>query len=299
MTFAMTVHGRRSIWVVADQLLSRDGRPVMETASKIVQLETVDGKGFLAYAGLGITKAGMQPSKWMNDTLRGVPGLTFEDSMGRLYDVAQQQLRPILQHMPGHRHDVVGIAHLKDGSRRTLSMTLLWNPSNGQHHQQFLRHTIHDVTPAAPMPITVIGSGARVVSADRGWMGPLRSAIRARDAGRISDFAVADMLARVNLLANDGEPTTVGTNSIVCWKDTVHGGGNFQFYDHDARSHPNAYLPTLDRGLDLSALGGVLESFMGPHLMALLNDEAAPEIDTTAVDEALGRLPRHPDDRLR
>ena len=54
MTLVFSVHSRDSLWVVADRRLSYGGRrPPIDDAVKIMDLETTDGHGVLAYAGLG------------------------------------------------------------------------------------------------------------------------------------------------------------------------------------------------------------------------------------------------------
>jgi hypothetical protein len=85
----LSVHGRDTIWVVADRRLSYGGRrrPI-DDAVKIVDLDTIDGRGLLAYAGLGATARGTHPSEWMSEVLRGRGGLRFEHALKVLADAA-------------------------------------------------------------------------------------------------------------------------------------------------------------------------------------------------------------------
>jgi hypothetical protein len=53
MTHVFSVQSRDTLWVVADRRLSCKGLPPKDDAVKVVSLETGDGVGVLAYAGLG------------------------------------------------------------------------------------------------------------------------------------------------------------------------------------------------------------------------------------------------------
>lgn len=93
MTLVLSVHGRDSLWVLVDRRLSyADGRLPIDDAMKVMHLETDDGTGLLAYAGLGATPRGTQPSEWMSAVLRGRGGLTFEGALGALSDAANREL---------------------------------------------------------------------------------------------------------------------------------------------------------------------------------------------------------------
>jgi hypothetical protein len=81
MTLVLSVHSRDSLWLVVDRRLSYGARrPPIDDAVKVMNLETTDGVGLLAYAGLGATPRGTQPSEWMSAVLRGRGGLTFEQA---------------------------------------------------------------------------------------------------------------------------------------------------------------------------------------------------------------------------
>jgi hypothetical protein len=78
MTLVLSVPSRDYLWVVVDRRLSYGGRrPPVSDAVKIMDLETTDGRGLLAYAGLGAMARGTQPSEWMSAVLRGRGGMTF------------------------------------------------------------------------------------------------------------------------------------------------------------------------------------------------------------------------------
>jgi hypothetical protein len=79
VTLVLSVHSRNSLWLVVDRRLSYGGcLPPIDDAVKVMILETTDGVGLLAYAGLGATSQRTQPSEWMSAVLRGRGGLTFE-----------------------------------------------------------------------------------------------------------------------------------------------------------------------------------------------------------------------------
>jgi hypothetical protein len=108
MTFVLSVIGRDTLWVVADRRLSYDdGRHPDDDAVKIMVLETTDGRGLLAYAGLGATPKGTQPSEWMSAVLRGRGGMTFDQALDALSDAATRELPKHLALLPGGGHFIV------------------------------------------------------------------------------------------------------------------------------------------------------------------------------------------------
>jgi len=119
MTLVFSVHSRASLWVVVDRRLSYGGRrPPVDDAVKIMDLETTDGHGLLAYAGLGATPRGTQPSEWMSAVLRGRGGMTFEQALGVLAGAATRELPKYLVSVPGGGHSIVIPAFVRGiGSR--------------------------------------------------------------------------------------------------------------------------------------------------------------------------------------
>jgi hypothetical protein len=85
-------------------------RPPVDDAIKIMGLTTNDGNGILAYAGLGATPKGTQPSEWMSAVLRGRGGLTFDQTLGVLADAATRELPKYLIDVPGGGHFIVAPA---------------------------------------------------------------------------------------------------------------------------------------------------------------------------------------------
>src|SRR5688500_6064865 len=93
MTLVLCVHGRDTLWAVADRRLSYgSSRPPNDDAVKMVEFETTDGVGMIVYAGLGATSRGTQPSEWISATLRGRGGFKFERALTALSDAANREL---------------------------------------------------------------------------------------------------------------------------------------------------------------------------------------------------------------
>jgi hypothetical protein len=102
VTLVLTVSSRDTLWVLADRRLSYGGRlQPKDDAIKVMELSTGDGVGILAYAGLGATALGTQPSKWMSAVLRGRGGLTFEQALDVLSAAANRELPRHLLGTPG------------------------------------------------------------------------------------------------------------------------------------------------------------------------------------------------------
>lgn len=74
MTLAVSILGRRSIWLLADRRPTYKGAPPKDDAIKIVGVDAKDWNALLAYSGLGKTAAGTEPSDWVVSVPRGVQG---------------------------------------------------------------------------------------------------------------------------------------------------------------------------------------------------------------------------------
>lgn len=129
VTLVLSVHSRDSLWLVVDRRLSYGGRrPPIDDAVKVMNLETTDGVGLLAYAGLGATSQGTQPSEWMSAVLRGRGGLTFEQALGVLSAAANKQLPKHLVRMPGGAHFIVVPAFVRGVGSRLYSIDNVLDP---------------------------------------------------------------------------------------------------------------------------------------------------------------------------
>ena len=87
-----------------------------------MRLETTDGVGLLAYAGLGATPRGTQPSDWMSAVLRGRGGQTFEQALGVLSAAATRELPRHLARMPSGAHFIVIPAFVRGVGSRLYSI---------------------------------------------------------------------------------------------------------------------------------------------------------------------------------
>ncbi len=91
MTLVLSVQSRDSLWLLVNRRLSYGGRrPPIDDAVKVMDLETTDGPGLPAYAGLGATPQGTQPSEWRGAELRRRGGSTFEQALGILLHCREQ-----------------------------------------------------------------------------------------------------------------------------------------------------------------------------------------------------------------
>jgi hypothetical protein len=159
MTLVLSVHSRNCLWVVVDRRLSYRDRKPKDDAVKVMRLETVDGVGLLAYAGLGATPKGTQPSQWMSAVLRGRGGMTFEQSLGVLTAAAIKELPRhlvLLQH-PGHV--IVGPAFIRDVGSRLYSINNAIDPKTGQNLYRFTNYQQTAVPGSPSNRVAIAGSG--------------------------------------------------------------------------------------------------------------------------------------------
>ena len=205
MTLVFSVHSRDSLWVVVDRRLSYGGRrPPVDDAVKIMDLETTDGHGLLAYAGLGATPRGTQPSEWMSAVLRGRGGMTFEQTLGVLADAATRELPKYLVSVPGGSHSIVIPAFVRGIGSRLYTIDNVVHPKTGQH---WYRYTSHQRTadPGSPSArLAFAGTGGEYIyrNKDRAWQRELLSLVNQHDRGKISDHLIADQLAQLNYEAH-------------------------------------------------------------------------------------------------
>lgn len=65
MTLVLSANGPNTHWLCADRRLSAKGVSPFDAATKIAFVESDQDRAILAYAGLGTTASGTQPSDWM------------------------------------------------------------------------------------------------------------------------------------------------------------------------------------------------------------------------------------------
>ena len=200
MTLVLSVHSRDMIWLVVDRRLSYGKRrqPV-DDAIKVVNLETNDGIALLAYAGLGATALGTQPSDWMSAVLRGRGGLTMDQALGVLAGAATRELPKHLIRIPGRAHSILVPAFINNVGPRIYTIDNFIHHGTGKH---WYRYTTHQRTaiPGSPPPRIALGGTGGIHLASKGgeWQRSLLSLVSAHDRGKVSDHVVADEFARIN-----------------------------------------------------------------------------------------------------
>lgn len=302
MTLVLSVHGRDTLWLVVDRRLSYGPRrPPTDDAVKVASLGALDGAGLLAYAGLGATAKGTQPSQWMSMVLRGRAGLSFEESLGVLADAATRELPRILIDLPGNRHSIIAPAFVDGAGRRLYTIDNYVDPKSRQHFYRFTSHQ-RTAEPGAEAARLALGGtgGAFLEKRQQAWVRPLFRVLKAHDRGQVSAHFVADHLAALNFWAHRGvSDGTVGPRCIVLWRKRDRGG-NHQFYTGTARESDSASIPSISNGLDLLATVGIIAKFVTPLLdEALLTGEPPAEPDVAEMNRLLGQMPSTPDEDLR
>jgi hypothetical protein len=279
MTLVLSVHGRNCLWVVVDRRLSYGRRqPPDDDAVKIMRLETPDGVGLLAYAGLGNTRNLTQPSQWMSAVLRGREGMTFEQSLGVLAAAAIRELPKhlVLNQIPGHF--IMGPAFIRDIGARLYSIDNVIDHKTGRHLYRFTNYQQTEIPGSPSNRVSIAGSGGAYFNRkkDRTWHRALLSLVNKHDQGRISESAIADYLAGLNCEAAQGvSDESVGRRSIVAWcgrPDAPRGartGGGHQCYTGITRDRESAAIPAIANGMDIQAIVGIyweqLQRGIGAH----------------------------------
>jgi hypothetical protein len=304
MTFVLTINTHESIWMLTDRRLSAHGRPHKDDARKTMFLETTDGIAILGYAGLGATAAGSEPADWMSAVLRG-RRLTLEQALGVLANAMSREFPPHLIRIPGGdgllQHNVLVTAYVGD-ELRFYTIGLVFAPDRNSREVRYTRWVREGTTRTAPLGLG--GTGGIYLAQYKKWRRPLLRLVRDYNRGKVSPYAVADHLAQLNHQVHSGlSDNSVGPRCIVAWRHRrgrVHkGGGAHQFYRGIARDPNTLSLPTIAGGLDVTALIGATMPMMMEHLQAMLQKEAAKQLDKDAINALLARLPDKPDERLR
>jgi hypothetical protein len=313
MTHVFSVQSRDTLWVLADRRLSYKGRPPKDDAVKVVSLETGDGVGVLAYAGLGATPRGTQPSEWMSAVLRGRGGLTFEQTLGGLAAVATRELPRHLAAIPDpsqRSHVIIAPAFIKGIGSRLYTIDYVIDARTGEHRYSYRSHVRGD----EPQSIRIAGagSGAGYTSKkSKTWHRALRSLVRDHDRGKVSDDMIADQLAGLNYEVYEAlkqsrgqDKDTVGPRSIVIWRRrrdarSDRPGGGHLLYTGTSRDQDMPGIPTIINGNDVMALASVFMEMVHPLMTAVDFDPSKFNLDTDEMNKRLAALPDTPDDKLR
>lgn len=303
MTLVLAVMCRETIWLLTDCRLTSRGKIVKEDARKVMTLETTDGIALLGYAGLGATALGTEPSDWMSSVLRG-RNMPLERSLHVLANAAQQQLpRHLRRAQIGH--SIIVPAFVGDGFRLYAIQV--------DPQKSFFRYSRVGTPLANGRMVTprfaVGGTGGMwLLKNKHRWMRPLLNLVRTHERGVLSAHAVADQLAKLNFDVHGAmTDQSVGSRSIVIWRHAKtgrHRGGGSHCHYSGTKRDGAPLLPTIMQGGDL---GAIMSIFAPPTMKAMLEwadrgaFQGAPfqPPDEAAVNEALSKLPRDPDESLK
>jgi hypothetical protein len=235
VTLILTVHDRESIWMLADRRLSCKGRSPKDDARKVMLFETTDGVAILGYAGVGATALGTEPADWMAAVLRG-RNLPLEQSLGVVARAMKPQLPRHMLQMPRGgipSHNLLATA-IVNNEVRLYTVDLAVAPDGSSCHFRHTRWVVDQPTtaPARTPRLAISGSGGLYLYGNKKWTRPLLHLVGACDRGKVSPYAVADHLARLNnqvrLAVAD---KSVGPRCIVTWqhkKGGIHKMGGDQ-----------------------------------------------------------------------
>lgn len=214
MTFVVSLVSRDTIWLAADRRISWADKH-SDHGVKIMTMETSDGVAILGYAGLGETPQGNQPSEWMADVLRGF-NLSMDEALWKLAHEIQQHL---LAHLLDLGNHLILVPAFVDGESRVYGVGL---SEDGQVGYTKLRledplYPAH-LSPAPPR-VMYTGSGGNWFAKrqlKRRWVRELCSLTKQHDARRISDYAMSDRLAALNLQVSHSVDN-VSPDCVVVW----------------------------------------------------------------------------------
>lgn len=278
---------------------------VTDSAVKVLALDTLDGRTVVAYAGLGMTASGTQPSDWMSACLRGRSGINLEQALGVLAHAALREFPPHLIGISSHL--MVAPSLMTSGPARMYTIGVGFDTIPRQARAEFKR-SVHPGT-NEPQRLKVTGSGAtflRGIEAE--WIRPLRSLLKANDRGKVSDLAVADWLAALNYRVHLGTPdNSVGPNSLVIWRRRDRARNNrgsaHQWYSGTSRvttTDESMSIPTIGNGFDVTAIANIFMSLtladaeQGAEGLA----ERFQNLVQPEIDRQVRNLPWEPDERL-
>lgn len=265
------------------------------------------GWALIAYAGLGATARGTQPSEWVSAVLRGRSGLNLEHALFILSTAANKELPRHLAQLSGGAHFIIIPAFVRGVGSRIYTIDNVLDRKAGRH---FYRYTSHQRTAEAGSPsvrMAVGGTGGYFLAQKRrDWQRALFSLVKAHDRGRVSDYLIADYLARLNHLAHLGVGDgSVGPRCIVTWRRRPDArrpasGGAHQFYTGIHREPNSDAIPTILNGMDVRAVVGALSTQFQGLTPDLASSGTSPfNLDPDELNRLLSELPSDPDDKLR
>jgi len=305
VTLILAAIGKETIWLAADRRLSARGCAPKDDGCKLMFLETKDGVGILGYAGLGETSAGMEPSEWMSNCLRG-RNLTLEQSLSVIAKAMEVQMPKHLLRIPSElmAHHAIVVPAFVNEEPRLYILQLELSPDRKLKRMHFVRH--RPKGGRKPPKFGLAGSGAMMLLKDKTWMRPLTRIVRAADRKQLPLHSVPRYFAQLNERVHAVDPF-VGSKCIVAWRNRkkgVHkGGGNHHHLNGTTQdSDGGGFIPTIGNGTDIIAMIAPLWESMMASVKALPpGSKKLPsfEFDMDEVNARLATMPQGPDEELK
>lgn len=278
MTFGMGVLGKNSIWLVADRRLTFKIGLYRDNAIKMITLQGEDGEALLAYAGLGLSGKGVEPSAWINDVLAGLPRAGIEFYLQKIAEAMEADLPRHLLSMHGPAsHSIVAPA-LISGKPRFYGISL----AVGANRKPILNLNRYE----GQSRFACVGSGAPTPANVELWYRELLRLIEQFEKGRVEGSTVADFLAKVNADAA-ARDVSVSPDCIVIWR---RNGGGHQYYNPAGRCSEERGVPTIAGGMDVAKIVRASMPLIEKQFEQWAETGTEPDpIDSDAMNEALRR----------
>jgi hypothetical protein len=258
-----------------------------------------DGVAIVGYAGLGATRAGNEPSAWINAAFRNQNG-TVEQCITALAAASAAELPRHLDQFPSDypRRQLIVAVCLVDGKPTMYTIGIGKKVGDAQ----FLAEIAKPMLPSGRAArIVAVGSGAEILSADRRWIRPLLRLVTAVDHGRITPQQVSKQLAQINVMVSE-RTTTVGPRSIVALRISPSGGSH-DGYTGDQHDDSSPQVPQLLQGFDIGAFAQALMTNIRSDLMFRPGTDDDERLHKQrmqqAGEDAINSVPRIPDPKLR
>lgn len=268
----------RVAFVGADRLYSGVDSMKSFAATKMARLETVDGHGFITYAGAG-ARSGSKPfevSEWIEGVLRGA-NRTLDQTLREIAAAAEEQ--GFDKHAPGHTFGYVGFI---DGKARVAAITSLDQmqmrletgaSTIDTKGQTKFRVMDFKLGPRAYSFGIALGSGAPQGACSR----PSLRMVRANEQGDQREGA--------------GDR---GPQALCAWAYR-EGGGAHSAYDADGRRINNTgMLPLISKGFPMNQVLGPLWEHVQRQMATGWKTGEAPPVPS---QEELNAITRSIDDR--
>jgi hypothetical protein len=263
MTLVLGVLGRKHIWLLTDRRLSAKGRVPRDDGCKLALIEMSDGVAIVGYAGLGATRAGIEPSAWINAAFRNKNGTVLQFITALASASAAEFPRHLAQFPSDYpRRQLIAAVCLVAGKPIMYTIGIGKKVGDAQFSAKIAKPMLPSGRAAR---IVAAGLGADILSADRRWIRPLLRLVTAVDRGRINPRQVSTQLAQINVMVSE-QTTTVGPRSIVAFRISPSGGGHHG-YTGNQRDDSSPQVPQLFRGFDIGAFAQALMTNIGSDLM--------------------------------